>query len=121
MQKSLHVIAQQQGTSPKGVTPTSNKNEYKSNCWAYLGDHPEQLVGGWIYIHEKSTMPSTMGGRVVSVETCVRDATITQGYAFTFTSSFQAKNVKWWESGNVRHGHGGFVDASLPHEGLLDA
>lgn len=118
MTKALHLIARQEGISPKGLSPAGNmlRNEYKSGCWVNLGDDPRQLIGGWLYLHENSITVSKMGGRVSEVVPCLRkDAVITQGFALVFLSSEEAKGIKWRGSG-VGRGHGGIIDATLPHE-----
>jgi hypothetical protein len=118
MPKALHVIAEQIGASPKGVSRGNGPAQFISGCWAYLGEDPEQLIGGWIYLHDTSSALSKMGGKVTGISRCTRDTARADGIAFEFTNVSEAKNVKWRGTGNVRHGHGGFTDANEPHERL---
>jgi hypothetical protein len=86
--KAIHIICRRDGISLRNlVQSTTEKGVYTSSCWAlHKRDDPQQLIGGWIYLHPVSkNAPSEVGGLVTSIGTCTRDDAATEtGVSFTF-------------------------------------
>lgn len=103
----------------RGFTKTDKPDEWIAACYGFLGDEPAQLVGGWIYLHDKSNTVSKFGGLVTGYVPCHReDKKIKKGASYIFIRKDEAKNIKWRNSPNtnIQHGHSNFLDADLPHE-----
>jgi hypothetical protein len=53
----------------KGLTPIEGQpNTYWSCCWELNDSEAEDLVGGWLYLHQAKRQPSHFGGRILGFE-----------------------------------------------------
>jgi hypothetical protein len=118
--KAIHIICRREGISLRNlVQSTTEKGVYTSGCWAlHTRDDPQELVGGWIYLHPVSkNAPSEVGGLVVSVGNCTReDAATEAGFSFTFVLRREGRGQHWRGAEHGMAWTGGIVEANLPHE-----
>ena len=118
--KAIHLICRRDGVSLKGLSRIEGKPAfYQSCCWALReADHPQSLVGGWVYLHPVSkSAPSEFGGKVHEVVAAHREGkSIEEGYILVIEAKPEGKNQKWRGAEHVMAWTGGVIDASLPHE-----
>jgi hypothetical protein len=72
MPKAIHCICRRgsDNLTPRGVVPIeSTKGMYWCDCWT--PDNPEELRGGWLYLHHKSSEPSYFGGIIEDIDSCI--------------------------------------------------
>lgn len=117
MKNALHVIARSQGGAKReGLSSGEAPNEFISGCWVLSDEDIEALQDGYIYLHDKGTMRSIFGGRIVSTSSCERpDAAVKEGVAVHFVAMVEGRGVAW-RGGPYRRAHSGVTPADLPHE-----
>ncbi|MGJ4886403.1 hypothetical protein [Bradyrhizobium sp. HKCCYLRH1065] len=118
--KAIHIICRREGISLRNLTHSKNeKGVYTSKCWAlHKRDDPQELVGGWIYLHPTNkNSPSEVGGLVIAVASCIREDAATEGgFSFTFLLRAEGRGQHWRGADHGMAWTGGIVEANLPHE-----
>ena len=118
--KAIHIICRREG--PLGFSDLEHvageSNIYRSKCWAlHKQDNPNDLIGGWVYLHPVSkNAPSEFGGIVRSIETCKRDAPTEDGIAFVLKARKEGRGQHWRGADHGMAWTGGIVEATYPHE-----
>ncbi len=89
----------------------------RSGQWNITEEEARSLKGGWLYLHETKTKPSTTGGTILDYD-MVTDATLAhqERVVFTFRPSRQGKGQAWRGRGHAIAHNSGLVDAELSHE-----
>jgi hypothetical protein len=96
------------------VDPTHHRSE----CWFFLPSmrsRLDEVVGGWIYLHERKDQPSYIGGVVTSIDPCTRKRQ-NDGVAFIFEQRPEGQGQTWRGVDNAQAVHGWIVPFSFPHE-----
>jgi hypothetical protein len=114
--KAIHFICHPTKLSWKNLKPVLGMpGRFISKCWIIRDGDPYSLIGGFLYLHEKSSQRAGFAGRILAVEPCSTDAT-RPGFAFTVVRI--AQNGQPWRGETptqVQH-HGGIVDALFADE-----
>ena len=93
----------------------------KSACWYFLPSmrgRIDELVGGWIYLHEKKDQPSYTGGVIARIEPCKRKNS--DGVAFIFEKRPEGQRQSWRGLDHAKAMNSWIVPYSFPHE-MVDA
>jgi hypothetical protein len=93
MTKAIHCICHRTGLLPLGMDIVdSQKGLYSSKCW--IVDSPQELVGGWLYLHEAGAEGAHFGGFIEDIQTCTTDQN-RPGVAFIVRKDPRATHQKW--------------------------
>lgn len=118
--KAVHLICRRDGISLLGLSRVPGEHStYRSCCWAFhSSEKPEELVGGWAYLHPiAKSSPSEFGGVVRAVEPAKREGKpIEDGYVLTIESRPEGKGQRWRGADHIMAWTSGIIEAGLPHE-----
>jgi hypothetical protein len=117
--RAIHIICHREGGRLKNLVAAVGKDIYTSGCWAlHDQDDPNELIGGWLYLHSHKNSPSEFGGIVRSYGACRRDdpAAKENGIAFTFEARIEGRGQTWRGADYDRAWTGGIVAANYDHE-----
>lgn len=114
--KAIHLICHPTTLGWKDLHAVSGRpGIYISKCWIIREGNPEELVGGYLYLHETSYKAAGFAARVLSVEAAFTKGGL-PGYAFTVQRVLQ-RNQRWrGRTPSQNRHHGGIVDACFPEE-----
>jgi hypothetical protein len=118
MAKAAHFINRRESGSGVKLVGVKrlNGNEYSSEAWAISVIDAQDLVGGWIYLHETKGEASRFGGLIKSVELVDTTADEKQRFKILFESKSEARNRPWRGADHGMAWWGGIVDATADHE-----
>ncbi len=113
--KAIHIICHAKGAGHKNLWElTADPKTYRSACWALSASEVQELVGGWLFLHEAKKKPSYLGGVIQRLETCDRPRKATdKGIAFFFEERPEGAGCPWnWSrsTGNPYEWHSGVVE-----------
>lgn len=110
---ALHVICKQTDSRFTGLTAIDSRSgEYRSDDWHIKNGNPLDLLGGWLYFHDSSTLRSTFSARILEV---IPTKTMRARVAFR-VRRITTPTVNWRGKKARRDDNGGVVPALFDHE-----
>jgi hypothetical protein len=88
---------------------------YILDCW--IVENPEELTGGWLYLHESSNVRSYLAGIIQEVTPCItKDQWQREGWEFTFKRDSRGDGQRWRGPTPNQMRYVNVVPASYDHE-----
>jgi hypothetical protein len=114
--KSIHFICEHQGIGWRNLHRDSD-GTYRSGYWDISREDAENLVGGWLYLHERKSEASAFGGKILEFEVVQREELAhAKRVVLRLEVHGDAKDQKWRGNTHNMAWTGGVVEAVLPHE-----
>lgn len=116
--KSIHLkcvkLANGQAMNVSHIEGTSN---FISGYWLLNDREAEELIGGWLYLHENKAVRSYRGGRISGYKHEIRTDVVNQDrIGLIFRPMVEAIGISWRGQQHDMAWTGGPVEANLAHE-----
>ena len=99
------------------LTFDKTSGTYRSGFWNITVEDAENLIGGWLYLHEAKTVTSQFGGQIVQFEQVERPELAKKDrIVLVVEPSKSCRGQKWRGKRHEMAWTGGVIAGSLPHE-----
>lgn len=114
--KSVHAICHIENGGPVGLIPIHPENGiYLSRCWCVGDANPQDMIGGWLYLHDASYEKSYFAAIIMAVQPDANGQN-RPGVAFTVKRDLRGKHAGWRGSPAARGDYVRVVEARYTHE-----
>lgn len=118
MSNAAHFICRREGASLHGMTRWLDEPQgFRSCCWLLTDQQAEDLLGGWVYFHEKKDAPSRFGGLILGFEHGEGD--LAHRKVILFRADQNARGQRWRGANHDMAMWSGVLEGDLPHEGAV--
>jgi hypothetical protein len=116
MMKAIHCICHRENGEIRGMRHIDPSNGlYILDCW--IVENPEELIGGWLYLHERCAEGAYLAGIIREVTPCItRDQWQRKGVAFTFRVDRRGDRKRWRGPAANQQRFVNVVSGDYPHE-----
>ena len=120
MPLAIHLLNKPDETGRPRLLMPMGSTSYRTCCWKMSPANAANLIGTWIYLHDRKSELARIGGLVTAVEPTTEPGFTDQGrYAITFTSHPDAKRMRWRGARHAMAWTSGPIEADAPHEADL--
>lgn len=118
MTKAIHLKNEREGIGRRGLTKVpGDRNTWRTCCWLLSDEEQGALLGGWVYLHDTKSAPSSFAGLIIGFEAAERQGSVRpEGVAIIFRADPRARGQGWRGASHGMAWSSGLIDGNLPHE-----